>query len=493
MKRLSFLLAAAALLVAIAGCQKEPVGNEKGEMTKAYIEFSLNFADDGTTKADYQPDTDPNTDGTQTPGTAVGVDDEHKVTKAVFYFFKKAESENAANTFARSIVVNESNITSGVSDENHVKKTTVPTELETGTYIVYATINTDFTSQLSENSTDATFCDIATTFTPAATIPADGLPMSSRDNEGNLSCEVTLSSANTFEHPATVSLYMERLIAKISMKNTAASYTIKDVASVALTDYKVVNLTTNTYLFRHVASFGTDMAVSDKSYGSIAYTEGTTAIQVMDPQTSIKVEYTETMPTGVTFTNLVSGDDAYTTMPTGNGMNTIMYCNENVMTTANQLNTYATAIAFKASITPVEKNYYVTKNGQVEAGQYESGDLWYFDGKFYDALATLSKDNDFTLTDTNYGDFGVKHFEGGVCYYTYYIKHYDNFKPLELGFMEYAIVRNNDYQVTVTNITDLGEDTPGADPDPVEMEESYFQATLLVRPWVVRAQEAVLG
>jgi hypothetical protein len=59
--------------------------------------------------------------------------------------------------------------------------------------------------------------------------------------------------------------------------------------------------------------------------------------------------------------------------------------------------------------------------------------------------------------------------------------------------MEYAIVRNNDYQVTITGIEDLGEDVPTVEPDPIEMEESYFQATLFVRPWTVRAQDAVLG
>jgi hypothetical protein len=271
--------------------------------------------------------------------------------------------------------------------------------------------------------------------------------------------------------------------AKISMKNNAEKYTVTGIADIALTDYKVVNLTEKTFLFRHVATVAEDMTMSNQSYGSVTET-----IQVIDPETGLKVAYENNMPGNINFSIKVNTNDAYKKMPAGDGMNTLIYCNENVMAPANQLNTYATAIAFKASITPAG-NYY-DKNG---AATYSTGDLWYFDGKFYDSLETLNAANDFSLTTDNYSKFGVKKFVGGVCYYTYYIKHYDNGKPLELGFMEYAIVRNNDYQVTITGINGLGNDGPTVDPDPIEMEESYFQATLYVRPWTVRAQNAVLG
>jgi hypothetical protein len=59
--------------------------------------------------------------------------------------------------------------------------------------------------------------------------------------------------------------------------------------------------------------------------------------------------------------------------------------------------------------------------------------------------------------------------------------------------MEYAIVRNNDYQVTVTQIKAVGNDVDDVKVQAIEMVETYFQATLYVRPWMVRAQDAVLG
>lgn len=472
MKRFYLLLAAAALLAA-AGCQKEPAVAEKGELTKAFIEFNLNFTGEEMTKADYEPDTDPNTDGNQAPGTTVGNDNEHKVSKAEFYFFQNG-------TFIKCIRVLADNITSGVAEENHVKKTTVPTELETGIYNVYATINLTVDCVKGVTKEDD-FKTSVINFTPVAAVPDDGLPMSSRSKEGDMSYEVEITNENTFEHPAKVSLYMERMNAKISMKNNAEKYTVTGIADIALTGYKVVNLTEKTNLFRQVGNVADNGTITNLSFGSITET-----IQVVDPETGLKVAYESDMPTGIT---LVNSNSDYSAMPAGTGMNTLIYCNENVMAPANQLNTYATAIAFKASITPAINNYF-DANG---AATYSTGDLWYFDGKFYDSLKTLNAANDFSLTTANYSDFGVKKFVGGVCYYTYYIKHYDNFKPLELGFMEYAIVRNNDYQVTITGINDLGDDDPTVEPDPIEMQESYFQATLFVRPWTVRAQDAVLG
>lgn len=480
MKRFYFLLSAAVLLGALTGCQKDPVAEKQGELTNAYIEFSLNFDGDQMTKADYEADTDPDEDGIQAPGTDVGTADEHKVKTAVFYFFKKDD-----NKFVKSIEVSETNITSAISDENHVKKTTVPTKLETGTYNVYATINQNFDNNNNlAGKTEAQFCSMTNIFTPVTEVPDTGLPMSSRSKAGVMSCEVTISSANTFENPAKVSLYMERSNAKISMMNNAVSKISE--ATVALTGYKVVNLTEKTNVFRQVGTVAENGALGTLSYGPVT----ANANQVVDPETSNKVAYTDNMPGNINFSNKVNTNGAYTAMPDGTGMNTLIYCNENVMATANQLKTYATAIAFKASITPASNNYF-DANG---AATYSTGDdLWYFGGKFYDSLETLNDANDFSLTADNYKAFGAKYFVGGVCYYTYYIKHYDNFDPLEVGFMEYAIVRNNDYQVTITEINGLGNDVPTVEPEQIEMEESYFQATLFVRPWTVRAQNAVLG
>ena len=59
-------------------------------------------------------------------------------------------------------------------------------------------------------------------------------------------------------------------------------------------------------------------------------------------------------------------------------------------------------------------------------------------------------------------------YKGGVCYYTYWIKHSnDGDEATDLlhggtgGVMEYAIVRNNIYKLNITSISTLGDDVPG--------------------------------
>ena len=82
--------------------------------------------------------------------------------------------------------------------------------------------------------------------------------------------------------------------------------------------------------------------------------------------------------------------------------------------------------------------------------------------------------------------------EGGsyVCYYTYWIKHLDD--PDGMGAMEYAVVRNNMYSITITDISNLGDGEPGTDPEiPVEKKGS-IDVDVDVMPWFVRDNGAVL-
>ena len=63
-----------------------------------------------------------------------------------------------------------------------------------------------------------------------------------------------------------------------------------------------------------------------------------------------------------------------------------------------------------------------------------------------------------------------------------------------MGPMEYAIVRNNIYDLTVTGISGLGE--AGAtviEPiDPVEDETAKMNVTVKVKNWVVRQNNDII-
>lgn len=79
------------------------------------------------------------------------------------------------------------------------------------------------------------------------------------------------------------------------------------------------------------------------------------------------------------------------------------------------------------------------------------------------------------------------------CYYYYYNRHDNNGDPINMGQMEFAVVRNNVYKLKVNTINEFGHPgDPGDDPDPEKPEDpdespkTYFQLSVQALPWVVR-------
>ena len=87
---------------------------------------------------------------------------------------------------------------------------------------------------------------------------------------------------------------------------------------------------------------------------------------------------------------------------------------------------------------------------------------------------------------------------GAKSYYKYWIKHDPNGTDDDpMGVMEFAIVRNNVYQLGISSIRDLGDPlpfTPGKDdPDnPDKDGETYIVVQLYVRNWVVRNNSGIV-
>lgn len=59
--------------------------------------------------------------------------------------------------------------------------------------------------------------------------------------------------------------------------------------------------------------------------------------------------------------------------------------------------------------------------------------------------------------------YGVRTYEDATCYYTWWVRHSNDNNDDAKGIMEYAIVRNNIYKLTVSSIYSLGNDVPGED------------------------------
>lgn len=85
---------------------------------------------------------------------------------------------------------------------------------------------------------------------------------------------------------------------------------------------------------------------------------------------------------------------------------------------------------------------------------------------------------------------------GYYCYYYYWNRHNDNGEAGTMGPMEFAVVRNNVYKLSVTNIHRLGHPRiPENDPDkpkpdiPDEQDDIYLTLSVEVLPWVVRVND----
>ena len=72
-------------------------------------------------------------------------------------------------------------------------------------------------------------------------------------------------------------------------------------------------------------------------------------------------------------------------------------------------------------------------------------------------------------------DYGILKYEDGICYYTYWIRHADDGDPTKISPMEYAIVRNNIYQLDVRSISGIGSVTP--------IEDAQVIITVYVVDW----------
>ena len=132
---------------------------------------------------------------------------------------------------------------------------------------------------------------------------------------------------------------------------------------------------------------------------------------------------------------------------------------------------YATGIMFQAQYTPAGfregDTFYVYPNNGVRTIYTAAGLRREHDDVFGD------------LPQANWGDVdGCEVYDQGRCYYVYWIRHADDKNIAAISPMEYAIVRNNIYQLKINSISGLG--TPEPDSNVKEVE---FDIHVRVKPW----------
>lgn len=75
---------------------------------------------------------------------------------------------------------------------------------------------------------------------------------------------------------------------------------------------------------------------------------------------------------------------------------------------------------------------------------------------------TLDQNEDISTREA-LQPYGTRTYEDATCYYTWWVRHSNDNDDTKKGIMEYAIVRNNIYKLTVNSIYSLGNDVPGED------------------------------
>ena len=549
LKYMSMMGLAALLLTTWAACSDDTdaSGGENPEEARAYTTVTIAVPNGVAETRASDPTAD--TDGTS---TETGLKDEYKVTKANLYLFPGGTGSSFGSAKLTEIIsISQfTQTTTTTTDQKTIVWTSQKTALTPGDYRIYIVVNGTVNGVGDSDKGTLTEADFLAKPTADATsviaaVPSDGLVMASRSpNNDNSNTLPYIAQEITKEPEQTIAATVERVMGKItvtaggtsvSSAATANKYTsfsttvtaIGNITDITLKNYYVVNARKEGYYFRHVdkGSSATN-PLTEANYGN----SSATLPYVTDPKTYNKT-YTSTPAIANSYGDwYLQGSSAfglssfgtfsgtYTDMPgySSGAVETKVaaYCYENTMLKDKQKNGYTTGIVFKAEIAPSKMMQKKSSGDGVEETTTigSIGEIFYHSGIFYkdiEALkeagvlladGTTSSSASGALTDLKKND--VQCFKKGntdgkfICYYPYWIKHLPSADTAE-DVMEFGIVRNNVYQVTVTGIQGVGKD--GVTEDIITDTETDDPTTVLlnvklsIKPWVVRANGAVLG
>lgn len=538
---------AALLLTTWSACSDDTdiPGGENPEEARAYTTVTIAVPNGvAETRAGTTADTDDNT-------TEAGSEDEYKVKTANLYLFPGgAGSSFGSATLKEIISINQfTQMTASTADAKTIVWTSKKTALTPGDYRIYIVVNgtVNGVTDGSKNSlTEADF--LAKTTTDAtgviAAVPEAGLVMASRSPKSdNMNTLPYIAQTITKDPEQTIAATVERMMGKItvtagganvaSAANVYTSFSstvdaIGNITNITLKGYYVVNARKEGYYFRHVDKEST----ATNPLGEANYGNSTTSLPyVVDPKTYSKTySGTPAALAGSYAGWYLQGSGAFGLLSFGSfgGTYTAMpgyssaaaetkvaaYCYENTMLKEKQKNGYTTGIVFKAEIAPSKMMQKKSGADGVEESSTFTGmsEIFYHSGIFYKDITALKEAGVLLEAGTTSSSAGgapadlkkndVQCFKKGsadgkfVCYYPYWIKHIPSENVAE-DVMEFGIVRNNVYKVTVTGIQGVGKD--GVTEDIITDTETDDPTTVLlnvklsIKPWTVRTNSAVLG
>ena len=546
LKYMSMMGLAALLLTTWAACSDDTdaSGGENPEEARAYTTVTIAVPNGvAETRAGTTADTDDNT-------TEAGSEDEYKVKTANLYLFPGETGSSFGSAKLKEIIsINQfTQMTASTADAKTIVWTSKKTALTPGDYRIYIVVNGTVNGVTDGSKNSLTEADFLAKTTADATgviaaVPEAGLVMASRSPKSdNMNTLPYIAQTITKDPEQTIAATVERMMGKItvtagganvaSAANVYTSFSstvtaISNITNITLKGYYVVNARKEGYYFRHVdkESSATN-PLTEANYGN----SSATLPYVTDPKTYNKT-YTSTPALANSYGDwYLQGSSAFGLSSFGTFSGTYMdmpgyssgavetkvaaYCYENTMLKDKQKNGYTTGIVFKAEIAPSKMMQKKSSGDGVEETTTigSIGEIFYHSGIFYKDIEALKEAGvllaDGTTSSSANGapadlkKNDVQCFKKGsadgkfICYYPYWIKHLPSEDTAE-DVMEFGIVRNNVYQVTVTGIQGVGKDgvteniiTDTETDDPTTV---LLNVKLSIKPWVVRANSAVLG
>lgn len=310
--------------------------------------------------------------------------------------------------------------------------------------------------------------------------------------------------------------YRVYAVAKVEIGKRFGSYELKDkngsvYAKVTPGSFYFVNLSRDYYLFRHTGKFDKNSTPnrdqytwSLDNYTDIPDTDG----YLIDPHFFDKQWDTSNTFDGSTiFDNALTeivrtGREYEATLFPEAGSYSKSYILENANFWTAQREGYTTGVIIKGILTPEKSRCFDEHGNNIDPQGVHC--LYYFNYNFYTSLAAVkavgggnipSGDISARELETQYN---IKYFPIDdkslyACYYKHFIKHLDNGEKRKLGVMEYGVVRNNWYRVTIADIAGLGSGVINIEPTrPVE-EDDILLADYYVSPWQFRPDDTVLS
>lgn len=484
------LLSAAALLMALTACNKEPVGGSAVDSGSVYMQFSVNML---STRSQTDDKGDSNSNAN--PDTEVGLNKENTISTVDIALVGPGSTVVAANVTPTA-----------ANASTYVAKFDTKALVAGTKYKVYIYANCSAPETFDVNAvSEATVADMT----------ADNkFWMTNAYDAADVTLPSDLAAYTQPNTPLSLGSHtVERSMARFDYKAKKADnvYDMGAGLSLTLTEAALINQSKAHYVFRRVADNNTATPV----VGGVETPSNWVVDTDWTNKTKAGFNAQLEAPASWSWTSLsdITADDNY-----ADDYKIWCYAKENTLPTIDaQKHNVSTGVVFKAEITAGE-----SASAEVKAALASRKRIYVFNNKLYGTWADVKKAADAgddanlqaaynqaaasvtgEATDPTAVAAAAAGFTGysaeGGKYYTYYYywnRHNDNLDSYKMGIMEFAVVRNNVYKLCVDSISKFGHPDPtnptDPDPDPVkpnDPDESvnyYFTVTVKVLPWTVR-------